>query len=100
MRRLIALVVMCGAAASASSSVDLRGASPHAGAARPAVSWAADPGAGVGPLRAAPAMDCAVRSLALNYSAKLLPWADASLVAEALRLEADCGAAPPARGGG
>ena len=94
-----ALFSLCAAASA--GAADLRGASPHAaGAGRPPVSWRADPGSGVGPLRVAPAMDCAVRSLALNYSSALLPWADASLVADALRLEADCGAAPPARGGG
>ena len=54
----------------------------------------------MGPLRIAPELDCAVRGLALNFSAVLLPWADSSLVSDALRLEADCGAPPPTRGGG
>ena len=89
------------AAASASAAASpLRGSSPHAGPPRALINWALDPGSAVGPLRAAPAMDCAVRGLALNYSKVLLPWADASLAADALRLEADCGAPPPARGGG
>jgi len=41
-------------------------------------------------------VDCAIRALALNYSIVATPWADPTAVFDALRLDADCGAARPA----
>ena len=77
-------------------AASLQASSPHAsGAGRAPLSFSSDPGSGVGPLRVAPELDCAVRWLAYNFSQHLLPWADASLVGDALRLVADCGAPPP-----
>jgi len=51
----------------------------------------------VGPGRAGvdAALECGVRALALDYARFLQPQADASLVFDALRLGADCGAQPP-----
>ena len=50
----------------------------------------------VGPHRAMPELDCAIRQLALDFSVSITPWADPSLVADALRLQIDCNATRPA----
>ncbi len=50
----------------------------------------------IGPYGALQDVDCAIRSLAFNFSQVLTPWADAVNVFDALRLDADCGAARPA----
>ena len=54
-----------------------------------------DDGSAVGPLLINPDLDCAVRSLASEYSQYLLPWADPTLVFDALRLSIDCNATRP-----
>ena len=50
----------------------------------------------MGPYSALPELDCAIRQLALDYSRVATPWADASLVSDALRLQIDCNATRPA----
>lgn len=52
-------------------------------------------GSAVGPLLFKPELDCAVRSVASDYSQHLLPWADPTLVFDALRLSIDCNATRP-----
>ena len=105
MQRLFSLlttVLLVSSATAAERS--LRAASPNA---LPAASASAAARAGrsgaaaaapldhrnlVGPFDVAPELDCAVRALAAQFGQHLLPWADPSLVADALRLAIDCNA--------
>lgn len=50
----------------------------------------------IGPYEALPDLDCAIRTLAYNFSSVITPWADAVNVFDALRLDADCNATRPA----
>ena len=96
------LALLCAYSA-ASTALELR-ASPHVvapgtttpGSAAAAAAAALDHANRVGPHRIAPDLDCAVRSLAAQFSAHLLPWADPALAADALRLAIDCNASSPA----
>ena len=102
--RSLALLCACSAASTALGlHSELRASSPAAapGATTPrsaaaAVAAALDHANRVGPHRIAPDLDCAVRSLAAQFSAHLLPWADPALAADALRLAIDCNASSPA----
>lgn len=49
----------------------------------------------IGPYEALPDVDCAIRLLAYNFSSVVTPWADATNVFDALRLDADCNASRP-----
>lgn len=44
----------------------------------------------VGPHDVLPNLDCSIRALAYNFSQYNLPWADPTLVSDALRLSLDC----------
>ena len=91
----LVLAAACASIVQGKSLSSLQAASPHAieSSRHTPRSWHEDPGAGVGPLRVAPELDCAVRGLANDFSSYLLPWADPTLAADALRLHVDCGAA-------
>lgn len=49
----------------------------------------------VGPFSVNPNLDCAVRTLAAEFSDTLIPWANPSLVRDALRLKIDCNVSTP-----